>query len=341
MLTKLFVFPAAYWNLIIGATAILYLSVLFYSYPLYEDKQEFLLFSSTKFQNAGTVLVGLCIPLLLDVSVSLYNQKVCPINGSELIGRVVYIISTCLFGLQLIFQYNIFPNLSYETSVWFMFSIYRVMFVSTMMFFISMTDHLKETNYQTIILTTFGSLILCTNAGTMHTISLVKNSLNILYILLTIAFLIRRNFQIWKCSKSYSHFLYVNVLLVFLTLPFGILLVMHFYTQDMSNIAPLVSIYLYILVSAVLIVLPGWISNYDAMKLKDEVILATKMSYVRYYSHELRNPMNIVEMGIQFCLNNISDNKNNIQTKTIRDTLMEVKVACEDSLTIMNDILYQ
>ena len=325
--------------MIFGIIAIFYLLLLLYTNSFKEDKQESLLFHSTKFQNAGAALLGLSVPLLLDVVVNLYNRRVCIVSDGVLIGRVVYTIATYLFGLQLTFQHNIFPTLSsYETSVWFMLSSYRIIFVSTMMFFISITDPLNEISHQTIALTIFGCLVVCINAGTILAISRINEALGNFYILLTIAFLIRRNFQIWKCSTSYSHFLYANILLTFFTLPFCILLMMHIYTSD-YNAFPLVSIYLYILVTAILIVIPRWIFNHDAMKLKDEVILATKMSYIRYYSHELRNPMNIVEMGIQFCLNNIPDDSNDNQIKTIRDTLVEVKIACEDSLSIMNDIL--
>ena len=85
-------------------------------------------------------------------------------------------------------------------------------------------------------------------------------------------------------------------------------------------------------------VIPGWVAHNETMAVKDQVI-ATKTAYQRYISHEMRSPLNATHMGIQYCLAKIPENTDNIELKEIRYALVESQNACDDGLTILNDLL--
>ena len=85
-------------------------------------------------------------------------------------------------------------------------------------------------------------------------------------------------------------------------------------------------------------VIPGQISKYNEVAPKDHII-ATKQAYVRYISHELRTPMNIIQNGLQFCISKIPENTSKTIEKITRKTLIETDLASRVALETLNDLL--
>jgi hypothetical protein len=54
-------------------------------------------------------------------------------------------------------------------------------------------------------------------------------------------------------------------------------------------------IYIYTATAVIISVIPGQIARYNAITSSNHII-STKQAYIRYISHELRTPMNIIEM---------------------------------------------
>ena len=158
----------------------------------------------------------------------------------------------------------------------------------------------------------------------------------------------KRKWQTWKQGENYANLVYVNLL--FISVTFGVVarIILRNKNTAHSNpnhshlglidTNPLFSIYKGVFVSTVLAVIPELIAHQEIIAYKDEII-ATKASYQRYISHELRSPFNAAQMGIDYCLAKIPDSTINIDMKGIRDTLVEVNRACKDGLEILNDLL--
>ena len=328
----------AYLNLIFGGFGILCLFICTYSSKVKNDTVS-TTFSSPAAKNAGVALLVSSLPLLLKVAVNIFVYKK---TKGILFGRAFYSFATFLFGLHLTLQYDIFQIfISYDASIWFMFGCYRIAFVSTIMFFISITDLQNETGYSTIAINIFASAAVCLQTFPSDgKLSILKTITPIIYVLFVVFFLIQRNIRNWKNSSNYSHWLYVNVILI--PYFFVSLVRFHFFffssNVDIYTATPLTSIYMYVLVAAVLTVIPGMISNHELVQSKDQII-ATKITYHRYMSHELRNPMTVVDMGISYCLSKIPENITSDGLKDIRKTLSEIKGASDDGLTILNDFL--
>ena len=341
-------FHVAYWNLIVCGIGLFCLFIITFINSSKLERIESSVFQSKDAQNVGIALLASSFPLILDVSVNFCSQGL-HINGNGiLLGRACYAVATFLFGLQLALQYDIFPLfLSYETSIFFILSGYRIVYTSTLLFFISVTDPIYNTVCPTIMLSTLASLITC-----LHAMNGTNNFLNFVYLLLIIIFLIRMDFRNRKYQKDCKHMLYVNLFIFKFVFDIAIrlpLMIYQYYSSHITNTsslyrvyetAPMASLYLYVLITAVLAVIPGWITTQDVIKSKDQVIADTKASYERYMSHELRNPMNVVDMGIQFCLNKIPENSTDVELKEVRDTLEDAKASSDDSLTILNDFLF-
>ena len=338
-------FHAAYWNLIFGAVSILVLLTLNLSNSqkviLSYDNSELY---STKALISGVALLVSSLPLLLDCAVNLWNTYIFKDYNAIRIVRVCYTVATFLFGLQLTLQYDIFHIFpSYEASFWFMLGSYRIVIISTIMFFISITDPTNESSYPVIAI----SLSACFVA-LFHSLKFAKlydasNFFILLYFIFSSAYVTRKFHQIWKKPTTFSHFIFVNLFFMILLSGFCMRLTFFFYFADvyastMFYAFPFMSIYTFVAAAAVMTVIPGWVAHNETMAVKDQVI-ATKTAYQRYISHEMRSPLNATHMGIQYCLAKIPENTDNIELKEIRYALVESQNACDDGLTILNDLL--
>ena len=64
-----------------------------------------------------------------------------------------------------------------------------------------------------------------------------------------------------------------------------------------------------------------------------------KRSLIRYISHEVRSPLNVIYSGIKFILEDLSTVANSREKDMVLDTLGSIQQACTDVLYTMNDIL--
>lgn len=68
------------------------------------------------------------------------------------------------------------------------------------------------------------------------------------------------------------------------------------------------------------------------------MLLESKKNFVRYISHEVRTPLNIVFMGLQFLTSEASLKENNL-SKDTQSLLTESLGACEMAISILNELL--
>ena len=67
--------------------------------------------------------------------------------------------------------------------------------------------------------------------------------------------------------------------------------------------------------------------------------LETKRTFIRFISHEVRTPMNIALLGIDFLENLIHEICSDSAVKDILFTLTDVKTACKSAVDILDDAL--
>jgi hypothetical protein len=242
------------------------------------------------------VLVNLFSPNLLHNS-----------NAGILYCRIGYAFSTFVFGLHLTLQYDLFPTLRYEESFWIILWCYRILTTATIMFFISITDTTTKSNNPTLGVSIMLSIVGCLHFIESEQFSGFKNLIGFLCFAWVVIFVIQQNYYIRMFPSSYSHFLYVN--LYFIAFVFGFILRISFHyspsnlvNKSFAELFPVVSIYSYVLIANILTVLPGWIAHSDVTISKNHII-ATKKTYERYISHEMRTPLNAASMVCWFFIN--------------------------------------
>ena len=161
----------------------------------------------------------------------------------------------------------------------------------------------------------------------------------------------RESYNLWKSRFSWNalncaQFLYVNLFLFQVTLvPFMFSFLFLYYLSGNQNedeyiaIARVVHTFSDVIITIIFTVIPGRIARQDAVTSKDSII-STKQAYIRYISHELRTPLNTVHMGVQFCIEQISNqNSIDINKKEFQNSLVEINLACSAALEILNDLL--
>ena len=269
-------FHAAYWNLIIGSIGIISTAILtvirsrFVTGNITYEQSEL---RSSVVQNAGVALLVASFPLLLDICMNIYY---CPTifkyGNGIIVGRLFYAIGTFLFSLEITLQINIFS--SYEQSAWFMLSSYRIITLSSMMFFIAITDLTHKVIFQTIVFSALSSLVSCCYACKLELLSGIIG----LFLLYGLIFFIQQNFKIWKYLSSkrhqvtaYAQFLYVNLFLFAFSTGFFVRVYFYIFSTGEGSISrtyetfPMLSMYVYVINTIILIVIPGWINRKVAL----------------------------------------------------------------------------
>ena len=67
-----------------------------------------------------------------------------------------------------------------------------------------------------------------------------------------------------------------------------------------------------------------------------QVELETKSMFIRYISHEIRNPLNSVQLGLESLEEDMRRNRDNLSRLEI---LRDVKASLQVSITTLNDML--
>ena len=336
-------FPTAYWNLIIGVVGILLLLVItitngHWLSNVHSSSQSIVT------QNLGVSLLTSSLPLLLDAGINLSRSNNSSKSQQLLVGRAFYAIATFLLGLNLAAQYDIFQIFSsYEESYWFMLNSYRLAQMCSIAFFVSVTDHSGDSDFRAILISTLALMAVCFNSLNWEVVPGIKNISYCLYLVSMVIYVIQENVQIWKNKRAHLHSLYLNIF--FITFLFGFVIRIYIFIFLSTTKGALffesslsVVIFIYIIYSTALGVIPNLFAHHDNMAYKDQII-ATKTAYERYISHELRSPLNAAHMGIQFSITKIPENTTNVEMKEIRDTLIEARAACDDGLVILDDLL--
>jgi hypothetical protein len=288
-------FHVAYWNIIYGAIGIFCLCTLIPNLNLSSKKCDdiHLDLQSPEVKIAGVVLLTTSCPMILDAVLDFFNENLFKRIGNGLIGRNVYAFSTFIFGFHIALQYDVSHIFqTYQVSFFFILWCYRIVVLSTTMFFISVADPTPSTAHKTQFLTIWA----CCNA---YLVNLKYDSMsefiNILWagwFLFGLFFFARHIYQIWKSQMTYSH-LITMITLIGLSIR-GFLNLLSYFPEyipmsplDFKKMNILVAIYTYVVSTILCTVIPGRITRQEAINSKDRII-STKQAYVRYISHELR-----------------------------------------------------
>ena len=370
---------SVFCNLIVGCFGIIILCLIPVICPTSEfNNSSYLIqnaFRSNEFRNSGTILLVTSLPILLDVALDFFTKNVSKFTQYELVGRIFYAIVTCFVGFYISLQnehFHLFAN--YETSVWVALWCQRIIFISTAMFFLSYANPEIYGFYSTLSI----NVMFCLVAFSELYVDIIDRPLLYtivqvyfyLFQCVSILFCVYWSFKLCKISKlnwntsNSTGFLYLSLYMTFILWVVCFTLLSFFLSKDFLNSNIYLAcfpVYSYIAVNILMTVIPGRIARQDAITSKDNIIL-TKKAYVRYISHELRTPMNIMFTGLQLGVNQISksmststnttsnNNDNSISNNAKSnnkqfnfdehlDTLIEVHDACEISLEILNDLL--
>ena len=305
------------------------------------SEKENSIFCTQQAQNAGVGLLISSCPLLIEIIMNLFerykNKNMKPISHIH----VIYSMFTFLFGLMLSSQFDKFEIilLSFETISWFMLNLCQTIVLSSTLYIMSTITSTETKCHQPVTIVAILKCLLASGYADTFMTSDIKKFLTFAFQLYFITFYRRQTLNIWNCENNYAHTLcYSSILFVFsseLCIQFILMLVS---PMTFAEINAIVSIYMLVLISILLNLIPLWVAQHDVLIYKEKMT-AIKKSYQRYYAHELRNPMNIADMGVEFCLNKIPDDTTDIELKAVRDTLVEIKIASEDSLAVLNNFL--
>ena len=288
-----------------------------------------LLLQTQEFENACRAFLFSSFPMLLDVGLDMFSREGSVKNSDNyvLIGRAIYALTTFVFGLLLTYTRN-------DTNFWLLLISYRFLFLSNLFYFITATNPVKNTSKTTLAVNMFVTTFI-------HIAELMAaTKLVFVLMLLGCIQIIKHSFQTKNLLQhNYKHVIYLNLLIMSAVIRLLLRMVfMYFSSSNYDSLNVVTQIYYFAIITIFLTIIPGRVARHDAITSKDHII-ATKAAYERYISHELRTPLNTVDMGIDYCLTKIPENTTNEDEKLIRDTLIEVSLACDVSVEILDEFL--
>ena len=355
----------SYWNLVVGAIGIVLLSIIaaLVDVDTVKNASSSEIFKSQEFKTTGMLLFFSVFPVLLDLLLDLFCFEKYPNKNTLLIGRIFYVIITFLVGFHLSFQccfFSIFET--NETCLWFSIWCQRLTFTSMIMFVLSRTNTeifaVQLTVSVNACFCIFGCIQMYTNlCHSSYFIEIVTELSFYIWDIISVIVSMWWGYQLLICKTNSStlsdYQTSIFYLILFTSRVFISMIVITFlyfnqYLLDttgqpiihLSNDAmkAIFPIFIYIFIHIIMAVIPGRIARSEVAIAKDNIIL-TKQAYVRYISHELRTPMNIMHIGVNYVLDNISKMENMHNNKKDREALVEVSEACETVLEILDDLL--
>ena len=96
-------------------------------------------------------------------------------------------------------------------------------------------------------------------------------------------------------------------------------------------------VYSFVLYGVIISSVPGRLARADADNERRTVEI--KQALIRYLSHEVRSPLNVIYSGINFMMSDIAALYPCREKDLIMDSLNSVRQACQDVLQAMNDML--
>ena len=351
-------FHLAYWNLIIGMIGILLLCLLIPILRTCATETGFSVIESIELKFAGVALLVSSCTMSLDLLMDCFDKKYSEYTQHAWVARSFYAVTTFMVGLQYALQYDyLHAFIYYESSFWLAMWCQRIVLMSTLLFFVSISDTNPDTKLSTFRNTVIINIVGCVSTllqvfdNIMNDESMIPVArLSSLALLgLSCIMFSRQSYHLWKSQSSwdplnYAQFLYVNLFLFQVTLlPLIFTTLIGFSSTNKTEneyIKKVLHIFTYVVVTIIFTVIPGRIARQDALTSKDNII-STKQAYVRYISHELRTPLNTVHMGVQFCIEQISNQTTvlDINKNEFQSSLVEINMACSVALEILNDLL--
>ena len=231
---------------------------------------------------------------------------------------------------------------THESGFWFIDSSYRLIMFCVIMCLVCISDVTGRQSYHSVCLTLLSCIACCLHFTTsslpvpsfvfqLKFISFVAYSLYMTF------YILKQNALFLQNMVSYSHFLYINLLTMILLKDLACVLLQFLYVND-TIITMIINMITCMFLTIILTVIPGMVAYEEALDHKDKII-ANKASHERYISHELRGPLNVTSMAIEYCMNVIPEDTTDPEKQSILESLMEANCACDDGLTILNGLL--
>ena len=130
-----------YWNFVVAAAGILIICLIPFICPKNLSLVSSNDFKSTDFQNVGILLLFSTFPVILDIILDISTEKQSESIFHELLGRTYYITLSFIFASHLYLQKDcIYFYDSYDTNMWVLLWCYRIAFMSTIMFILSVSN---------------------------------------------------------------------------------------------------------------------------------------------------------------------------------------------------------
>ena len=350
-------FDFAYLNLIFGGLGILCLMIPAMIHrgqneiSPYSERYQQSEVESIEFKISGVALLISSCPALLDSLISLFAGGLSGKDKKCLIGRLFLSSVTTLAGLMYALQRDYLGLFhDYLSSYWFAMWSLRFAWASSLMYFLTVLKPSLFTIRESTAMTVFFCLFSAVRFNSLQfgyhvtarlALSIVEYGMPLLTIII-----LWRGSKLWSLRKKwtvddYSCLLYW-ILLIYTMSVSSIRALYYRLSIELANYVRPNDILFFvdaITVSNIMMsVIPGQISKYNEVASKDHII-ATKQAYVRYISHELRTPMNIIQNGLQFCISKIPENTSKTIEKITRKTLIETDLASRVALEILNDLL--
>lgn len=151
----------------------------------------------------------------------------------------------------------------------------------------------------------------------------------------------KRNVHTWscipieeKCALWYMLTLFSTILIIPGIAAFTKLCAWYYFSEPYI----LIFIYTYSLFGIVVSCVPGRLVR-ASISLERQRSIDTKRTLIRYFSHEIRTPITVINSGIEFIREDIRDCPKDVK-EIIDDGIMDIRNACSGALTVLDDLLH-
>ena len=136
------------------------------------------------------------------------------------------------------------------------------------------------------------------------------------------------------CSLWY----FMSTLIIIIVVP-GIVATLKLYDWSNFDIWDVyVFVYSFAIYGIIISTIPGRLARF-AVDRERKILVESKRALIRYFSHEVRSPLNVICSGLTFLLGDISKLPASDEKSSLLETVTSVRQSSEDVVKITNDLL--
>lgn len=317
--------------------------------------------TSCQFKSSSTTLVASSVPMIIDLILDIMYSNQQSLRNPKFIAARIGRATICISGLTIGVIWSLFP-LHFEgfksLPAYYLFTVscLRAILGISMWYLLNIANSDLFTFKQTLYLslyTSFGTssqyiAIMYDSVGSYNLISSIFSYGYLLsYLVIYCAWMSKlfRTRDKWTNDNSKCLFYTIMSFFIVFSMYFNeiadIISMNEFANRFNNSGSELLAIDTYAFAVTVILIsiVPGRIARLEAIAAKDHII-ETRKAYVRYISHELRNPLNTVFMGLKLLSDQVGSNINEEKSfDEIYDSIRDTTLACNVALDILNDLL--